>query len=218
LIHFAGLPQSQGLAATSKRFVSKILANICFAKIIVCPRRIVLREAIPHLLQERHSMKVTAKSCLLLFLIATIALPLSADEKKKGKKKQQGNRLEAQILKRFSKAELSAEQTTKLKALVAEHGPKIAAATKKAVVSKEQKQARAAAMKKAKADGKKGKELRAAVNAAAPLNAEQTAAAKEVASSRAALMTAAVALLSDEQKAKAGIKQKKSKKKKKKDQ
>lgn len=163
-------------------------------------------------------MKTAAKTFVLLLLVALTAAPLSAEDKKKGKKKGQGNRLETQILKRFSKAELSEEQTTKIKALIAQHGPKIAAAAKKGAISKEQKQARTEAIKKAKADGKKGKALRAAGDAAAGLTAEQKAAAKEAATSRAALLKAAVALLSAEQKAKAGIKEKKSKKKKKKDQ
>jgi len=187
-------------------------------KIIGWTPRIVDTEEFSYILQEIHAMKTAAKTFVLLLLVALTAAPLSAEDKKKGKKKGQGNRLETQILKRFSKAELSEEQTTKIKALIAQHGPKIAAAAKKGAISKEQKQARTEAIKKAKADGKKGKALRAAGDAAAGLTAEQKAAAKEAATSRAALLKAAVALLSAEQKAKAGIKEKKSKKKKKKDQ
>lgn len=162
-------------------------------------------------------MKRIAKSALVLALLLAIVAPLSAADKKKKKKKAPKRNPAAFILKRLEKAELTDEQQTKVKALVAEYGPKIAEASKKAALSKEQRESRAAALKQAKADGKKGKEARAAVSAAANLSDEQKAALKEAQGLRGDLNKAALALLTPEQKEKAGFKgprKKKGKKKK----
>ena len=104
--------------------------------------------------------------------------------------------------------ELTAEQKTKLDALNKEFGPKLAECRKKqaSIITADQKKARAEAMKKAKADGKKGKELRAAVNAALAITADQKTKQAETKKAMAALnkqiKTQFAALLTDEQKAK----------------
>ena len=104
--------------------------------------------------------------------------------------------------------ELTAEQKTKLDALNKEFGPKLAECRKKqaSIITADQKKARAEAMKKAKADGKKGKELRAAVNAALAITADQKTKQAETKKAMAALnkqiKTQLAALLTDEQKAK----------------
>ena len=104
--------------------------------------------------------------------------------------------------------ELTAEQKTKLDALNKEFGPKLAECRKKqaGIIPADQKKARAEAMKKAKADGKKGKELRAAVNAALAITADQKTKQAETKKAMAALnkeiKTQFAALLTDEQKAK----------------
>ena len=104
--------------------------------------------------------------------------------------------------------ELTAEQKTKLDALNKEFGPKLAECRKKqaGIITADQKKARAEAMKKAKADGKKGKELRAAVNAALAITADQKTKQAETKKAMAALnkqiKTQFAALLTDEQKAK----------------
>ena len=104
--------------------------------------------------------------------------------------------------------ELSAAQKTKLDALNKEFGPKLAECKAKAgsIVTKDQKKARVEALKKAKADGKKGKELRAAADAALALTADQKA---QQAETKKAMMvlnkeikTQFAAILTDEQKAK----------------
>ena len=104
--------------------------------------------------------------------------------------------------------ELTAEQKTKLDALNKEFGPKLAECRKKqaSIITADQKKARAEAMKKAKADGKKGKELRAAVNAALAITADQKTKQAETKKAMGALQkeirTQFAALLTDEQKAK----------------
>ena len=113
--------------------------------------------------------------------------------------------------------ELTAEQKTKLDALNKEFGPKLAECRKKAasIITADQKKARAEAMKKAKADGKKGKELRAAVNAALAITADQKTQQAECKKAMGALnkeiRTQFAALLTDEQKTKIkGSKKKKN--------
>ena len=104
--------------------------------------------------------------------------------------------------------ELTADQKTKVDALNKEFGPKLAECRKKAasIITADQKKARAAATKKAKADGKKGKELRAAANAAFAITADQKAQQAECKKAMGALQkqirTQFAALLTDEQKAK----------------
>ena len=166
-------------------------------------------------------MKTIVKSCGLVLLALVIAAPLSADDKKPAKegakkaaakegakkdaakkdapKRRGGNQLLAATLKRLAKAELSEEQVASIKKLGAEHLAKIAEATKKGRLSKEQQQARAAARKKGQADGLKGKELQAAVNAAAELTDEQKAALAAAGEARAAFNKAVTGLLTAEQ-------------------
>jgi hypothetical protein len=104
--------------------------------------------------------------------------------------------------------ELTADQKTKLDALNKEFGPKLAECRKKAasIITADQKKARAEATKKAKADGKKGKELRAAANTAVAITADQKAQQAECKKAMGALnkevRTQFAALLTDEQKAK----------------
>ena len=104
--------------------------------------------------------------------------------------------------------ELTAEQKTKLDALNKEFGPKLAECRKKAasIITADQKKARAEAVKKAKADGKKGKEVQAAANAALAITADQKTQQAECKKAMQALnkeiKTQFAALLTDEQKAK----------------
>jgi hypothetical protein len=162
---------------------------------------------------EIELMRHFTKNLLLLGLVLAVASPLSAADEKK-KKKRQPN-LANQTIKKFAKAELTDEQQAKVKALAAEHGPKIAAARKKAALSAEQKAARSKALKDNKAAGKKGKEARAAVEAASKLSDDQKAAMAETRKASGAFNAAVVALLSPEQKQKQGIKAPKKGKKKK---
>ena len=104
--------------------------------------------------------------------------------------------------------ELTADQKTKVEALNKEFGQKLSECRKKAasIITADQKKARAEATKKAKADGKKGKELRAAANAAVAITADQKAQQAECKKAMGALQkqirTQFAALLTDEQKAK----------------
>ena len=104
--------------------------------------------------------------------------------------------------------ELTADQKTKIEALNKEFGPKLAECKAKAnsIITADQKKARAAATKKAKDDGKKGKELRDVVNAAFAITPDQKEQQVECKKATSALQkqikTQFAALLTDEQKAK----------------
>ena len=136
-------------------------------------------------------------ACLLA--VAFVAPAVAADKKKKKA---------PTAVKVPNSIELTADQKTKVDALNKEFGPKLAECRKKAasIITADQKKARAEATKKAKADGKKGKELRTAVNAAVAITADQKAQQAECKKATSALQkqirTQFAALLTDEQKAK----------------
>jgi len=156
-------------------------------------------------------MKSVVRTLFTLALAVLIASPLLAGEGKRKKAKPKPQDPAAGILKSLEKAELTPEQVTKIKELAQASAEKIKAAEAKVGLTPEQKKARQEAQAKAKADGKTGKEVQAAVDAAMNLTEAQKAAMKDVAELRAALRKEALALLTPEQKAKAGIKQPKKK-------
>ena len=152
-------------------------------------------------------MRATSKTILLLALVLAVAAPLSAADKKKPGKKAP---VAVQVPKGI---ELSEEQKQKVAELNKKYVPQLAEARKKIGLSKEQRQARAEAFKKARADGKKGKEIREAANAAAKLTDDQKAAAEELRTLQGEIRTALMGILTDEQKAglrKGGAKKKKA--------
>ena len=97
--------------------------------------------------------------------------------------------------------ELSDDQKQKVAELNKKFASKLADARKKIGLTKEQRQARAEAFKKAKADGKKGKEIREAVNAAVDLTKDQKAAAEALRTLQVEIRAALMGVLTDEQKA-----------------
>jgi hypothetical protein len=145
-------------------------------------------------------MKKTITILTACFLTVAFVAPAVAADKKKKK---------APTAVKVPKGiELTADQKTKVDDLNKEFGPKLAECRKKAasIITADQKKARTEAMKKAKADGKKGKGLRAAVTAAVAITADQKAKQVEVGKAMKALnkeiRTQFAALLTDEQKAK----------------
>ncbi len=145
-------------------------------------------------------MKKTITILTACFLAVAFVAPAVAADKKKKK---------APTAVKVPKGiELTADQKTKVDDLNKEFGPKLSECRKKAasIITADQKKARAEATKKAKADGKKGKELRAAANAAFAITAGQKAQQVEVGKAMKALnkeiRTKFAALLTDEQKAK----------------
>ena len=145
-------------------------------------------------------MKKTITILTACFLAVAFVAPAVAVDKKKKK---------APTAVKVPKGiELTADQKTKVDDLNKEFGPKLAECRKKAasIITADQKKAKADAMKKAKADGKKGKELRDVVNAAFAITPDQKEQQVECKKATSALQkqikTQFAALLTDEQKAK----------------
>ena len=118
----------------------------------------------------------------------------------------QSEQLFQSIVKRFAKADLTAQQKAEIEKIAKTHGVRIAEARKVMGLTPEQRAARNAAGKKAREAGKKGKELQAAIVAAADLTKEQIAAREAVQSLTREVAKAATAVLTPEQKEKVGIK------------
>ena len=166
-------------------------------------------------------MKRTLQGLLVLTLAVVLAMPaMAAEEKKKKKKKGRKAPVAVRVPKSIT---LTDDQKKQVAAINKEFGPKLAEVQKavNGVISKEQRQARNAANKKAKADGVKGKARNAAIQAALNLTDDQKAKMKELTKKRQDVQKAArakfVEILTAEQKAKLPKKKGKKKKKKKKD-
>ena len=162
-------------------------------------------------------MRALLLSGFTLMLACLVTFPLSAQDDAKKKKKRPSP--VARLFQVPKDVELTDEQKTKVAALVKEYGPKLSELQKKqaSILTDEQRQARAAAGKKAREDGKKGKELREAVDAAVTLTDEQKKQTQDVRKELGKLMREArgkfTDLLTDEQKAKLKTPRKKKAKK-----
>lgn len=149
-------------------------------------------------------------------LCVALASPVFAQKPGKGKGKGKGKRNDAvstameTVFGFPADIELTADQTKKVDSLKKEFGSKVEAAAKKAdensVLTPEQKSKREEAMRTAKADGKKGKEVRIAAETAASLTEEQIkkldTAKEELKKVEESTREKVVAVLTDEQKSK----------------
>ena len=179
-------------------------------------------------------MNRVISSLFVLSLVALIASPIFAEDKaakkaeraaqKKAAQKQggKGNVLAGPLAKQLEKANLTDEQKKQIEEIKAKYADKVAEAQKgvASVLTREQRQARQAAMAKAREEGKKGEELKAAVDAALSLSDEQKKSLAEAETKMKALQTeirqSVLAVLTEEQKQTLGLnKGKKAKKAKK---
>ncbi len=124
----------------------------------------------------------TARDVLVLALVLAMAAPLMAQRegrRREGKKPRPEKKEPRPFMFQglLKEIELTAEQKAKLEQLKKEMGPKLMEARKKmqGIFTQEQRKARAEAQKAAKAAGKKGREIRAALEAAVKLTEEQKA-------------------------------------------
>lgn len=160
-------------------------------------------------------------SLLLSLGLAIVVMPLLAEDAKPKKKKAAGRkqtvRPVAAMEKQLAALDLSDDQKKKTDEILAKYNEKFTAVQAKNPLTKEQRQARQEATQQAKADGKKGPELKAAVDAAVKLTDEQKAEQqKSQAATRdlqAALKKEVLEVLNAEQSAKLSPKGKGKKKK-----
>ena len=157
-------------------------------------------------------MKTLFRTLAVVALALLITVPaLAQEKKKKGKGGNQTPPAVAAVEKQLASLELSEEQKGKVKEVVEKYTGKLAEAQKKVadLMTPEQRAKTKEATEKAKADGKKGKELRSAVEAAVGLSgddkAKMQAAQKEVSDLAGEFRKAVGEVLTDEQKAKAGL-------------
>ena len=165
-------------------------------------------------------MKRVVTVLAMMGVIALVAAPaITAEAEKKKKKKKNRNRavrVVPRLDKRLASLELNDPQKAKLKELRTSFGPKLTEARKNGKLSKAQRKGRSEVQQKAKAEGKKGKALRAAVAAAISLTPEQQAAQVEIRKLQRDYRRGVMEILTAEQIEKAGLKRAKKKKKKKK--
>jgi hypothetical protein len=156
------------------------------------------------------------KLCTVVALAMLVAAPALADDDAKKKKRKKGKPAAgrsagAQLMKRLEKAEITDEQKGKIKEIVAKYSAQLQEASKAvaAVIGAEGRKKMAAASKKAREAGKKGKEAQAAAMAALGLSDADLAKFKEaqaqVGKVRSSLTKEVAALLTPEQRQKAGL-------------
>ena len=157
-------------------------------------------------------MKHTARIVLTLSMVVLLGSSLLAAEgQKKGKRDKKGQQQRKPSVTRTLPKEVvatfSVEQKEKFALMDKEFGPKLAEFAKKraAILSPEQRKAQNDARKVATEAGKKGKELREAVDAATNATDQQKKQLAELAKEKAPLdkiiREKVLALLTDEQKA-----------------
>lgn len=158
-------------------------------------------------------MQITkvALGLMLALLVTATCVAQDTDKKQDAKAKKATERAikntTAQMMKAFSKANLTDEQKEKAAAVVKKHVPSLIKARKaqEALLTDEQKKNRTEAMAKAKEEGTKGNKLNAVGTKAMALTKEEmkkyNAAKKQVNKVTANMKEAITALLTDEQKA-----------------
>ena len=151
------------------------------------------------------------RSCLALAVCLVVCSSLIAEDKpaKKANRKQAAGPVAA-IEKQLASLELGPDQKEKVDKILADYKPKFAQ-NKAAALTAEQKKAQKEAQEKAKADGKKGKEARAEVEAALKLTDEQKKARADNQALQANLKKDLAGVLNAEQLGKVGLGGKKKK-------
>lgn len=136
----------------------------------------------------------------LLFTTITVGEDEPAAKKRKGAAGR--NNPAGNVLNQLKDVSLTDEQKAEIQKLAKKSAAEIQAANKEAGITPQIMKDRAAAQKELKDSGKKPAEIFAAVNEKLGLNEAQVAALKNSNEKRAALLKSAVALLTDDQKAK----------------
>ena len=120
------------------------------------------------------------KSILSLLAIAALFInSVSLNAQDKGDKKDPAKAMVTQFMMQLEKAELKDEETTKIKEMFSKVATEVAAKRKTSGITTELLKKRTDASKAAKEEGKKGKEIQTAAEAAMGLTADQTKVFKE---------------------------------------
>ena len=148
---------------------------------------------------------------LIALLLSFVATATAQDAKPKQRKRAQRPWAINQLMQSLSKTDITEEQKTKVKEVVAKHQENLVSLQKRRneLLGQEVIQKMNAARKSAMAEGKKGRELQKVVAEAAGLDSEKTeklaAINKEVQKASNAMKKAVREILTDEQIEKAGL-------------
>ena len=115
----------------------------------------------------------------LLAVVAMLVHSVSLNAQEKGDKKDPAKNMVTQFMKQLEKAELKEDETNKIKEMFQKVAKDVAGKRSEVGITPEMMKKRADAQKSAKDDGKKGKEMQQAVEAAMGMNADQTKVFKE---------------------------------------
>jgi tRNA C32,U32 (ribose-2'-O)-methylase TrmJ len=115
----------------------------------------------------------------LLAVVAMLVHSVSLNAQEKGDKKDPVKNMVTQFMKQLEKAELKEDETNKIKEMFQKVAKDVAGKRSEVGITPEMMKKRADAQKSAKEDGKKGKEMQQAVEAAMGMNADQTKVFKE---------------------------------------
>ena len=121
------------------------------------------------------------KNSILSLLVggALLANSVSLNAQDKGDKKDPAKMMVTQFMKQLEKAELKAEESTKIQDMFQKVAKEVAAKREAGGITAEILKKRLDAGKAARAEGKKGKESQAAIEAAMGLNEDQAKVFKE---------------------------------------
>jgi Spy/CpxP family protein refolding chaperone len=148
------------------------------------------------------NLKTIASFALAALLISPV---MAADEAKEKGKKGKGNRGASpatQLIKALEVVGLTDEQKTKIKEMGKEAGEMTKKLREEGGITNELMKKRSEAQKAVRESGVKGKEMQAAIAEKAGLTEAQVAAFTKLTAARTNFQKAAMALLTDEQKAK----------------
>ena len=148
------------------------------------------------------SLKNVASLVLAVLLVSPVMADDAVKTRKKGAKGKRGASLAGQLIKQLESVGLTDEQKKKITEMSKEASEASTKLREEAGITQELMKKRAAAQKELKDSGKKGKDLVAAVNEKAGLSETQVAAFTKLNASRTKFQRSAMALLTDEQKAK----------------
>ncbi|QDV88129.1 hypothetical protein [Planctomycetes bacterium TBK1r] len=151
---------------------------------------------------KKTALKNTLLGLTCALVLSTASIAEDAPEKKRKNNTAARKAPAANVLNQLKDVGLTEEQTTEIQSLAKKTAAETQAALKEAGITPEIMKKRAAAQKELKESGKKPAEISAAINEKLGLTKDQIAVLKKSNARRASLLKNAVALLTEDQKAK----------------
>ncbi|MCS7468901.1 hypothetical protein NZK35_19790 [Stieleria sp. ICT_E10.1] len=151
---------------------------------------------------KKSALKKTLLGLACVLVLSTAAIAEDAPEKKRKNNTAARKAPAANVLNQLKDVGLTDEQKTEIQAMAKKTAAETQAALKEAGITPEIMKKRVAAQKELRESGKKPAEISAAINEKLGLTKDQIAGLKKSNAMRASLLKNAVALLTEDQKAK----------------